>query len=145
MPTVTRTFTVTPPPERILPYLADFANAEEWDPGTESCTRIGAGPVEPGAQWHNVSKIMGVSTELTYTLREVSSDRVVLVGENDSAESTDTIVVVPGAEGGSEITYTADLEMKGAAKLAAPAMKLVFEKLGNDTEEQLSQVLNSRG
>lgn len=145
MPTVTRTFTVTPPPERVLPYLADFGNAEEWDPGTESCTRIGVGPVEPGAQWHNVSKIMGVTTELTYTLQEVTADRVVLVGENDSAESTDTIVVVPTADGGSEITYTADLEMKGAAKLAAPAMKIVFEKLGNDTEEQLSQVLNSRG
>ncbi len=75
----------------------------------------------------------------------MTSDRVVLVGENDSAESTDTIVVVPTATGGSEITYTADLEMKGAAKLAAPAMKARLREARNDTEEQLSQVLNSRG
>lgn len=141
MATVSRTFTVTPTPERILPYLADFSNAEEWDAGTVSCTRVGEGPVEPGAQWHNVSKILGVEAELTYTLREVTDDRVVLVGENDSTTTTDTITVVP-AEGGSEITYTVELEMSGVAKLATPAMKLVFEKLGNDTEEQMTEVLN---
>ena len=40
------------------------------------------------------------------------------------------------------ITYQADLEMKGAAKLLSPAMKLVFEKLANDTEKQMTTVLN---
>ncbi|MCU1537714.1 MAG: polyketide cyclase [Humibacillus sp.] len=43
---------------------------------------------------------------------------------------------------GSQITYTADLDMHGAAALAAPAMKLVFEKLANDTEKQMTEVLD---
>lgn len=45
---------------------------------------------------------------------------------------------------GSEITYRAELEMKGAAALMAPAMKLIFEKLANDTAKQLTAVLSRR-
>ena len=46
---------------------------------------------------------------------------------------------------GSEITYTAELEMHGGAKLLTPVMKLVFEKLGNDTEDDMARVLNRLG
>ncbi|GAA5024079.1 SRPBCC family protein [Terrabacter aeriphilus] len=143
MPSVSRTFTVEKAPAVVVDYLKDFSNAEEWDPGTESCTRIGDGPVAVGAKWHNVSKIAGVTTELEYELVELTDSKVVLVGRNDSATSTDTITVVPSGTG-SEITYDADLEMHGAAKLAAPAMKLIFEKLASDTEEQLTRALESR-
>lgn len=143
MPSVTRTFTVRPAPAAVIDYLKDFANAEEWDPGTESCTRVGDGPVAVGSRWHNVSKIAGVTTELDYELTELTDSRVVLVGRNDSATSTDTITVLPSGEG-SEITYHADLDMHGLANLAAPAMKLVFEKLADDTEEQLTRALDAR-
>jgi carbon monoxide dehydrogenase subunit G len=143
MPSVSRSFTVHPAPAAVIDYLKDFSNAEEWDPGTESCTRVGDGPVAVGARWHNVSKIAGVTTELDYELTELTDTRIVLVGRNDSATSTDTITVLPSGEG-SEITYQADLDMHGLANLAAPAMKLVFEKLANDTEAQLTRALESR-
>ena len=143
MPSVTRSFTVHPAPAVVIDYLKDFANAEEWDPGTESCTRVDDGPIAVGARWHNVSKIAGVTTELDYELTELTDTRIVLVGRNDSATSTDTITVLPSGEG-SEITYHADLDMHGLANLAAPAMKLVFEKLANETEEQLTRALESR-
>lgn len=42
----------------------------------------------------------------------------------------------------SEITYTNELQFNGLAKVAAPLGKVVFEKLGNDTEKQLTDVLN---
>jgi len=143
VPSVTRSFTVHPAPAVVIDYLKDFANAEEWDPGTESCTRVDDGPIAVGARWHNVSKIAGVTTELDYELTELTDTRIVLVGRNDSATSTDTITVLPSGEG-SEITYHADLDMHGLANLAAPAMKLVFEKLANDTEDQLTRALESR-
>ena len=141
MTTVSRTFTVTPPPEVVIDYLKDFGHAEEWDPGTEKCTRLDHGPVVVGSRWHNESKIAGVSTELTYELTELTADRIVLVGTNESATSTDTMTVVPHADG-SEVTYEAVIEMKGAAKLAAPLIKVVFEKVGSDTEDQMVEVLN---
>jgi carbon monoxide dehydrogenase subunit G len=141
MPSVSRTFSVSPPPARVIDYLKDFGNAEEWDPGTQSCTRTDEGPIQEGATWHNVSKIVGVTAELTYTLDTLSNRTLVFVGRNDSSTSTDTITV-DASGAGSVITYRADLEMKGAAKLFSPAMKLVFEKLANDTEKQLTSVLN---
>ncbi|GAB3665005.1 hypothetical protein GCM10027596_30410 [Nocardioides korecus] len=108
---MTRTFTVKPSPQRVIDYLKDFSHAEEWDPGTESCTRNDAGPVQVGSTWHNVSKIAGVSTELTYELTELTGERIVLVGRNETATSTDTITVKPHGEG-SEVTYEAVIEMR---------------------------------
>ena len=141
MTSVSRTFTVNPAPDTVIDYLKDFGHAEQWDPGTETCTRNDSGPIAVGASWHNVSKIAGTTTELTYTLEELTADKIVLVGKNDSATSTDTISVT-AAGAGSEITYRADLQMHGMAKLATPAMKLVFEKLAGDTEKQMTEVLN---
>ncbi|WP_086821057.1 SRPBCC family protein [Allokutzneria sp. NRRL B-24872] len=141
MTTVSRTFTVDAAPEVVVPYLADFGNAEQWDPGTQRCARNGSGPIEVGANWHNTSKIAGITTELTYTLEELTGERIVLVGRNDTATSTEIIEIAPSGAG-STITYTNELEFKGVAKLAAPLGKVVFEKLGNDTEEQMTAVLN---
>lgn len=146
MTTVSRTFDVRPEPAVVVGYLKDFSNAEEWDPGTESCTRTDTGPVAVGSTWHNVSKIAGVSTELDYRLEQLSEDTIVFKGHNETATSTDTITVVKNPEGsGSRVTYEAHIEMQGMAKLADPIMKLVFEKVGNDTEDDMVNVLNRLG
>jgi carbon monoxide dehydrogenase subunit G len=140
--TVSRSFTVDVPPEVVVAYLADFAHAEEWDPGTVRCVRNDDGPVRVGSSWHNTSKIVGISTELTYTLRELTGDRIVLVGTNDTATSTETIDVSPRGTG-SSITYTNDLQFNGVARFVTPLAKVIFEKLGNDVERQLVETLNA--
>ena len=142
MTTVSRTFTVDAPPEVVIPYLADFTHAVQWDPGTVRCERIDDGPVKVGSSWRNTSKIVGISTELTYTLEQLGDERIVLVGRNDTATSTETIDVTRSGTG-SSITYTNELQFNGAAKLAAPLGKIIFEKLGNDTEKELVERLNA--
>ena len=142
MPTVSRTFTVTPPPATILGYLKDFAHAAEWDAGTESCTQNGSGPVEVGTTWHNVSKIAGVTAELGVRAgrgdrRQARAHRQERQLDLDRPRSRS-----PPSGSGSEVTYEADLQMHGVAKLATPAMALIFEKLANDTEKQMTEVLN---
>jgi carbon monoxide dehydrogenase subunit G len=141
MPTVSRVFTVTPPPGTVIDYLKDFSNAEEWDPGTRTCTRADSGPVTRGSTWRNVSNIFGVTAELTYVLQKLTPDTLVFVGTNRSSTSTDTITVA--AEGtGSKLAYRSDVQMKGWAKLLNPVMKVAFERLADDTERQLASVLN---
>jgi carbon monoxide dehydrogenase subunit G len=140
--TVSRSFTVDVPPEVVVPYLADFTHAEEWDPGTVRCVRNDDGPVRVGSSWHNTSKIVGLSTELTYTLKELTADRIVLVGINDTATSIENIEV-SASGAGSSITYTNDLQFNGVARLVTPLAKVIFEKLGNDTERQLVKTLNA--
>ena len=142
MTTVTRTFTVNPSPPVVLDYLKDFSHAEQWDPGTETCTRNDTGPVQVGSTWHNTSKIAGATTELTYELTRLDDDGLQFVGTNETATSTDTITVRPHGTG-SELTYEAVIEMSGAAKLATPLVKVVFEKIGSETEGDMVEVLNS--
>lgn len=142
MPSAERTFTVTPAPETVVAYLKDFTNAEEWDPGTTKCIRDGSGPIEVGASWRNESELAGNTTELTYTLTELSADRIVFVGENETVHMTDTIDITPAGDG-SQVRYHADMELQGAAKLATPVAKLGLEKLGNDTEKMLTDALNA--
>jgi hypothetical protein len=66
----------------------------------------------------------------------------VLVGRNRTATSTETIDVAASGTG-SRITYANEVQFNGAAKLAAPLAKLVFEKLGNDTVKQLVETLDA--
>ena len=129
---VTRTFTLPHPAEQVLDYLADFSHAVDWDPGTQSCEREGSGPVEVGATWHNVSKIMGREVDLSYRLARREPGRVTLVGTNKSATSTDDITAHDTADG-CELTYEATIELNGVFKLAAPVMKIAMEKLGDET------------
>jgi hypothetical protein len=106
------------------------------------CVRIDDGPVAVGASWHNTSRIAGITTELTYTLEQLTDERIVLAGRNDTATSTETIVIARGGSG-SSITYTNEVQFNGVARLAGPLAKLVFERLGDDTEKQLVQALNA--
>ncbi len=141
MSTVTRTFTVSPPPQVVVDYLKDFEHAEQWDPGTRRCERIDTGPVVEGAFWHNVSKILGVTAELTYKLEELTPSRVVFVGENQSSRTIDTITV--DARGsGSVVTFEGDLEMHGSARILTPLVKLALEKRVGGTEKRMASVLN---
>jgi len=68
-------------------------------------------------------------------------DRLVFVGSNDTATSTDTITVTPHGTG-SRVSYRAQLELHGLAKLAGPVVKLVFEKVASATRDQMIDVLN---
>ena len=137
---VSRTFTVDKPVEFVVDYLADFGHAEQWDPGTQSCTRTdGSGPVAVGSTWRNVSKVLGRETELTYTLQTYEPGHVVLKGENKTATSVDDIRVSDAGGGRSEVTYTADITLNGAAKLGAPVMKVEMERLGSKTEDLMKE------
>jgi hypothetical protein len=51
------------------------------------------GPAGVGSFWQTVSKVAGISTELTYTLEQLTDEQIVLVGRNDTATSTEIIDV----------------------------------------------------
>jgi carbon monoxide dehydrogenase subunit G len=138
---VKRTFTVGKPADVVADYLKDFARAEEWDPGTVTCTRIDDGPVAVGARWRNVSEFRGKETELTYQLTRMEPGHLVFVGENKTATSTDDLTLTPAPEGTS-ITYQATIVFHGLAKLADPFLKREFEKLGDAMVETMTTAVN---
>jgi hypothetical protein len=125
----------------VIEYLKDFGKAVEWDPGTQQCTRIDSGAIGEGASWHNVSKIFGFTAELTYTLDTLSDNNIVFIGKNKGSTSVENIYI-EAANTGSVITYRNELDMHGPLSLLNPVLKLAFEKLANETEKQLTTVLN---
>lgn len=139
---VERTFVVNQPVQVVIDYLKDFAHAEEWDPGTKSCVQSKPGPVQVGTTWHNVSVIKGKETELTYRLAELSESHVLLVGENKTATSRDDMTVTPAGKG-SSITYHAQIEFHGIAKIAGPFLQKEFEGLGDKTAAQMTGAINA--
>ena len=88
---VSRTLTVRAPLASVVEYLKDFAHAESWDPGTVSCVQTTPGPVGVGTEWRNVSEFRGKETTLTYRLEKLEPQRLVFVGENKTATSTDDL------------------------------------------------------
>jgi carbon monoxide dehydrogenase subunit G len=142
MVTVERTFTVPKAPEAVVDYLKDFSRAQDWDPGTVSCARLDDGPVREGSTWRNVSNFKGRTTELTYRLDRLEAGRLTFVGENKTATSTDDLTFT-GVEGGTRITYRANIAFHGLAKLADPFLRGEFERLGDKIAEQMPAVIGA--
>ncbi len=144
---VRRSFTVARPLDRVVAYLADFSRAKEWDPGTQECERTdlpGDAPVTAGATWHNVSEFRGRRTELTYRLEVKERDRLVFVGTNKTAESTDDLTFQADGEGGTRITYHAHIRFKGVARLADPFLRREFERLGDEITHTMPRAILGR-
>lgn len=137
---LSRSITTSTPAEIVFPYLADFANAQEWDSGTVSCRRI-SGDGGPGTVYRNVSKFAGREVTLDYTVRECQSPRFVVEGRNDTTTSTDTIVVIPHGEG-SVVDYTAEFTFTGLARFLGPIMRPLLDRLGDATAAQLTATLD---
>ncbi|MDJ0392855.1 SRPBCC family protein [Rhodococcus sp. G-MC3] len=140
---VQRTFVVKKPRDIVVAYLRDFAHAETWDPGTQKCVQTTPGEIGVGTEWHNESKLAGISTELTYRMVEDRADGVKFEGSNKTASSVDDIRFSDAGEGSTRITYNAIITFNGIAKLSDPIFKLVFERVGGKTVEAMTRTLEA--
>lgn len=141
MPTIRRTVVAAKPVETVFTYLADFANAEEWDAGTVSCRRI-SGDGGIGTRYENVSSFRGRETTLVYEVQElVQDERLVLRGANKTVTAVDTLTFDSVPEG-TRVTYTADFTFKGVAKLVTPLLTGPLNKLGDEAEQSLRLALD---
>jgi len=128
--------------EETFDYMADFANAAEWDPGTASAERLTAGEVGLGSAFRLYVRVGSRTTPLDYRIVAFEQpDRVVLLGESATLRSEDTVTVVPDADGGSILTYDADLRLKGFFALANPLLGLFFRRIGDKGAEGLRRTL----
>lgn len=137
-----RSVTTATPPATVFDYLADFTTTTRWDPGTVQTTRTkGDGGV--GTEYHNVSRFLGRTTELTYVVEAYQAgERIALRGENASVVAHDTITVSEERPGSTRVDYSAEFAFKGIARLAAPVLAPAFRRLGDEAERGLSHALN---
>lgn len=135
-----RTVETTASPSAVFAYLGDFTTTTEWDPGTVETTRV-SGDGGVGTTYHNVSRFLGRTTELTYVVERHEPDRLLaLRGENKSVVAHDTMEIAPDGAG-TRVTYTAEFDFKGLAGLVAPLLVPALKKLGDEAENGLRSAL----
>jgi hypothetical protein len=136
-----RTVVVNKPLKAVFDYLSDFTTTTDWDPGTVITMREhGNGGI--GTTYLNTSRFLGRTTELTYIVEELADQQIIqLRGQNQTVTAVDTMTFRP-VPSGTEVTYTAEFTFKGLSRLAAPLLKLAFERLGNEAEAGMRQALN---
>ena len=123
-------------------YMADFANASEWDPSVDVARRVDTGPVGQGSTFELEVMFAKRRVALTYEITTFDEPRkVVLSAHNSLFRSVDTITVSP-APGGSLVEYDAWLDGSGAFKLFNPVLAMVFRRVGDHARDGLQRVLN---
>jgi carbon monoxide dehydrogenase subunit G len=129
-------------PEDCFAALSDFSSAAEWDPGVSRATRREGGPVRVGSRFDLVAGFLGREVPLTYEVTELDEPRlVVLRAENATIVSLDTITVEPREDGGSRVTYDADLRLKGLLRLGDLGLRLAFGRIGDQAAAGLREHL----
>ncbi len=132
---------VPTPRAEAFDYVADFSSSAEWDPGVESATKLTDGPVAVGTKFEVNVKTGPTTSRMEYVVEQLEPPtRVVLRGEGTLIEALDEIEFAD-AEGGTRITYTADISFKGPLGLAEPLMKGRLEKIGKEAVEGMRKRL----
>jgi carbon monoxide dehydrogenase subunit G len=114
-------------PKDVFAYMADLRNFAEWDPGVKKAVQVegdGGGPTSS-------FDVTVSGTTLRYVTTEYHEPRnLLVVAESATLVSTDR-VTVEAVDGGSVVTYDADLRLKGLLRVADPLLKLAFGRIGD--------------
>lgn len=143
MPKVSKSVFISRPPEEVFDYLANFENTAEWDPGVAEATKADNGSARLGSTYDLVALFRGRRVPVRYeTTVYERPTRVVLVGRNSRFTGTDDIGIAPDGNG-TRVTWNADFQMRGVAKLLQPFMTGIFEKLSVEAMDGLEATLGS--
>ncbi len=134
----------TLPIETAFDYVADFANAQEWDPGVASARRIDDGPVAVGARYDLGVRMGGRVALMEYRITELDRPRrVVLVGTGSNVDAVDDIRFERSGAG-TVIDYTADIRLGGLLRIAQPFLGGSFAKIARDAANGMERTLAAR-
>jgi uncharacterized protein YndB with AHSA1/START domain len=138
---VQRTIVVDTPIELVFGYLSDFTTTTEWDPGTvRTDKQSGNGGV--GTTYRNISRFLGRTVELTYTVEEfVDKQLLRLRAIHNTLTALDTMTFRTTAAG-TEVSYTADFSFTGPVRLLTPMVKPAFERLATRAESGMRAALD---
>ena len=124
-------------------YVADFANAQTWDPGVATAERLDSGAVRLGSRFRlgvRLGRRVGLMDHQT-TVSEPST-RVVLVGSGSGVSAVDDIRF-EATPTGTRVEYTADIRLGGALRLVQPFLGRSFANLGRNAARGMHRTLEA--
>jgi len=132
------------PLDEAFAFVADFANAQHWDPGVATSVRIDPGPVGLGARYRLGVRMRGKVAPMEYRITTYEAPRrVILTGEGSNVSAVDEIRFEPTATG-THIDYTADIHLQGWMRLVEPFAGGSFEKIAKDALGGMQKTLDER-
>jgi hypothetical protein len=131
--------------ERAFGYMSDFSNAQYWDPSVRAARRLDDGDVKVGSRFELTVRFAGRDKILTYDVTEMeAAQRVIFSSSTAGLHSRDTLTFKVRPDG-CEMTYRAELRLKGAATVANPLLIMLFRRLGNRASVSLRRILSGSG
>ncbi|MCJ7712527.1 MAG: SRPBCC family protein [Chloroflexi bacterium] len=132
----------TLPLDEAFAFIADFANAEKWDPGVATSERVNPGPVEIGARYRLGIRMRGKVSPMVYEITTYEPmRRVVLTGTGSGVDAIDDIRF-EATETGTRIDYIADIRLTGLLRLAAPFAGGALTKLVRAGRDGMQRTLD---
>ncbi|MGB3698448.1 MAG: SRPBCC family protein [Gordonia sp. (in: high G+C Gram-positive bacteria)] len=130
------TVTTTAPAHAVFDYLADFTNAQFWDPNAVRVIRCG-GDGGIGTEYRVTSRFAGRTTELGYRLTDLEPPLLIrLRGEKNSVTAVDTIVIEQTEAAGPEtgppetsVTYAVAFDFHGVLGILEPLLRSAVRRL----------------
>lgn len=143
MPKIIRTITTDAPVGDVFAYLADFSNAPEWDPGTESSVARDEDGPKLGQVYDLIVLWGDRKLPMVYEITALKENHLLtLVGDGSTTHAVDTMEFSDVPDGGTAVTYTADIRLKGVLRLAEPFLGKKFAELGDKAEAGMSAALS---
>ena len=123
-------------------FVADFANAERWDPGVASSVRLDDGPVRVGARYLLGVRMGGRVASMEYEITKLEAPhRVVLTGSGSGVRAVDDIAFT-ATPSGTRIDYVADIRLQGVLRLLAPFAGGSFRRIAENARNGMQRTLD---
>ena len=130
-------------PAEAFAYMADLRNFADWDPGVRSAELAAGDGAGPDAEYLLAVKGVVGTIDMRYkTLEYTPDERVIVRADTSMFVSLDEIVIV-ATEEGCEVTYDAQLDLRGPLRLFDPALGLAFKGIGDRATKGLRRVLGT--
>ena len=132
------------PVKETFALIADFANAQRWDPGVATSERIDPGPVGMDARFRLGVRMRGRVAPMEYRITTFEPDRrVVLTGSGSNVTAVDEIRFEPAGDG-TRIDYVADIRLGGWMRLVEPFAGGDFRKIARDALDGMQRFLDEQ-
>ena len=123
-------------------FVADFANAERWDPGVAESVRLDDGPPRVGTRYRLGVRMGGRVAPMEYEItRFEAPNRVVLEGRGSGVRAVDDIRFIQTTTG-TRIEYVADIRLQGLLRLLAPLAGGAFRRIAENARNGMQQTLD---
>jgi len=132
--------------EAVFAYVAEFANAERWDPGVRSSEKLTAGPLSVGDRYRVAALLGGIPTPMDYEVIALNPPLSVTLRGKTAQCTTHDRIEFSAVEGGTRVHWHLRLEFSGAsaaiARLVRPLVRRFLDRLAHTALDGLERTWN---